>query len=78
MEEPNGRVPRWVGALIAVLVVGSLVTAARVLGASWGQIAWGALGCLASALALEFFTWLVTGGPLRLEKRPVRDEGRPE
>ncbi len=78
MERANRRSPRWVGALIAVLAVCSLVTAARVMGASWGQIVWGALGCLASALALEFFTWLVTGGPLRLEKRPARDEDRPE
>lgn len=52
----------------ALLVV-SLVAAARVWGASWRDIVWGALGLLAAAIAASFIQWLVSGGPLRLERR---------
>ncbi len=68
MERAKRRSPRWVGALIAVLAVCSLVTAARVMGASWQQVVWGALGLLASALVAAFVKWLVTGGQLRLDR----------
>jgi len=73
MEKPKRRVSGRIVAAIAIVLVASLVAVARVMGASWQQIVWGTFGCLASALVLEFFAWLTTGGPLRLEKTPPQD-----
>ena len=78
MEWPK----RWIGTAIAVGAIVSLATVARVMGASWPQIVWGALGCLALPLVAECLAWLTTGGPLRLEKRSAagteRRTDRPE
>ena len=57
-----------VGVAIAVLFVAFLAAVARVMGASWQQVVWGALGLLASALVAAFVKWLVTGGQLRLDR----------
>ena len=64
--------------VLATLFVILLLVAARVSGASWHQIVWGGLGFFASALAASFVHWLVTGGPLNLERRPQRDADRTE
>jgi len=67
-----------VGAAIAALLVLCLTMVARVEGASWWQIVVGAFGALTCALAASFIQWLVTGGLLRLERRPPPDADRPE
>ena len=54
MVKPRRRVPGWVGVALAVPVVASIAAVARAMGASWAQIVWGTLGCLASALAASF------------------------
>jgi hypothetical protein len=56
------------------LVAAALATTARFMGASWQQIVWGALGLIFCAGLSEFFAWLTTGGPLRLEKRPAQQD----
>ena len=82
MKKAKRRVPGWAGVAIAALVVALLAAVARIMGASWQQIVWGTLACLACSLLAEFFAWLTTGGPLRLDKRPPegadRRSDRPE
>ena len=76
MARAKRRVPGWVGIAIAVLVAASLAAVARVMGASWQQIVWGAFACLAFFLLAEFAAWLTTGGPLQLERRSPEDAER--
>ena len=75
VAEPGRRVAGWV---VAALLVAAVVVIARTEGASWPRIVWGGLGFFVSALTASFVQWLVTGGPLRLERRPPQDPDRPE
>ena len=75
MAKPGRRVAGWVA---AALLVAAVAVVARMEGASWPRIAWGALGFFVCALASSIVQWLVTGGPLRLERRPPPASDRPE